>query len=228
MNFNIRILQFSLAIATVGIFSSCAGRMAQAIRPESIPSDVRNYTLMVENYQEKDPTVFSPFIAVNTDSLKEITKFKYAAEELENLNIPTEREHPLIIETNNNLEKYNKELEEIMAKNYHGDYVLVNDENILAVNHQLHKEDSITTEGGAIGGMNELNADIAQFKYALVRKPVMHCYIDPKSVTQMSYRYLYYFQDIETGKTYPEIEVYSPDPNKTLKAIVYKINKMHK
>jgi hypothetical protein len=93
----------------------------------------------------------------------------------------------------------------------------------------------IDEQEGEIGGGTDIqnqenlkrvcNADLGQFQYALIRQPVPHCYIDPNGVAQEDYRYEYYFQNLTTGEVYPAVDVYSANPNKTLKAIIYKINK---
>jgi hypothetical protein len=201
--------------------------MAAKIDPNSIPNNIQNSTVLVEEYQYKDPKSLNTFGTANVDSLKQATGFTYKADQLYTQDQPMQ-EHPLLVETNKHLNSYNKGLLKTMDY-YKFPFTVVNDNNLVVMNYEMQGADE---NGGMIGGENDAtvatqacNADLGQYQYALVRRPVPHCYIDPNNVAQESYRYEYYFQNLQTGETYPAIDVYAANPNKTLKAIIYKINK---
>jgi hypothetical protein len=225
------LIYITLFAVTAGM-SSCVSRMASNINPESIPEGVQNTTLLIEEYQYKDPADLNSFGKTNIDSLEKATGFTYNAENIYVEDKP-ENDHPLIVETNENLKKYNKGL--FSTLNYYKfPYTVVNDRNLVVMDYQMQGVDE---ENGTIGGMNEnmapvverkCNSDIGQYQYALVRQPIPHCYIDPDGKAQESYRYEYFFQNLQTGENYPAINVYSSNPNKTLKAIIYKLNKNQK
>lgn len=192
---------YALLLVLFG-FTFCTKKLTQAVKDENVPIDVAQTTLLVQKYEHEDPMVYDPYFASDTDSLKSKTGFTYAAEKIAAEEAPKKKEHPLIVETNAHLDEYNDKLAKTF-KSYKYPYALVDGSKL---------ESDSTYENKR------------KYRYVLMRKPVLHCYIDPRGETFLSYRYMYYFRDRLAENNYPEIQVFSPSPSKTAKAIINKMN----
>ncbi|MDQ3072859.1 MAG: hypothetical protein M3Q97_06325 [Bacteroidota bacterium] len=183
------------------VASGCTRNIANSIRYESIPIDLAKTTLLVEKFAYADPVLYDPFYANTDDSLLEISGFSFEpTEEVETSDRPRKKDHPLIKKTNENLEAYNMRLDKAM-KQFPYQYRLVEPDSL--------KQDAEYS-------------DVDIYRYVLKRKPVLHCFVNPNGDTQLSYRYVHYFYDRKIQKTYPYIQVFSPRPWKTVRAIMMK------
>jgi hypothetical protein len=189
------------------LFTACSRKAVHSMALyDHIPSEVQKTTLLVEKFTRKDPALYDSFYTINTDSLKQ--KFKFSTDADVKVK-PTElevrpKEHPLIVKTNEHLDKYNKKLAQVMKK-YDYPYEIV---------------DTVGLDTA------DKYSDNTKFRYVLYRKPVLHCFIDPEGVTQTSYRYTHYFHDRLTGQDFAPIEVFYPNPANSVKAIVERINEL--
>ena len=172
--------------------------------------------LLVQKFEYQDPKIYDSFTVINTDSLQKKTGFSFNAndnlsekdkkeqEKQEKIDEKTrEKEHPLIVKTNANLDKYNRKLAKAMK---------------------------VSKYPYRIVGKNEIDSsaelsDVDKFRYVLMRRPELHCYEDPRGVTQLSYRYVHQFYDRKTKTYFTDIEIFSPKPWKTAKAIMMSANK---
>lgn len=186
------------------VLGGCVGAIRKSIKMTMLPpTNLKKTTLLVQKFEYQDPIVYDPYYAPGIDTLKAAQIFKQVgkievpegqegAEEG-----PRIKEHPLIRETNLNLDKWNTQVERIMHDRYYAPSKLVTIEEL---NSQEYE-------------------DRDMYRYILRRKPVLHCYVDPNKNTQISYKYLYFFEDRKTGKKLPEIQLYSEKPVKTTRAI---------
>lgn len=191
------ILPLGLALG----FASCNRNMQQAVKNEQIPVDLSKTTLLVQKFEYEDPMQANPFYVNKSDSLQKLTGITYTGPKTESDDEPRMIENPLIVETNKNLDMYNRKLEEVAADAYKYQYKVVSDS-------QMKTDASLQ--------------DVNQYRYVLMYKPVLHCYEDPNNKTIVKYTYMYYFYDRQTGQRYSDIEVFSNKPWRTTKAILDK------
>jgi ribosomal protein L31 len=209
MSKSLRITGFRILGAVLGtalILLGCSRKPARSMALyDHIPSEVQKTTLLVEKFTHKDPVIYDSFYSINTDSLKQKFKFKSTLDEkVKPIDKPVQqKEHPLIVKTNKNLDSYNKKLEKVMKK-YNYPYEII---------------DTAKLDSGKYN-------DLDKYRYVLYRKPVLHCFIDPEGVTRTSYRYTHYFHDRKTGQDFAPIEVFYPNPANSIKAIVQRINEL--
>lgn len=196
-----------LLLSSFLLFTACSRKAAHSMALyDHIPSEVQKTTLLVEKFTHKNPVIYDSFYSINTDSLKQKFKFKMA-DDVETKPVDPKmktKEHPLIVKTNEHLDKYNRKLERAM-KVYDYPYEIVD-----------------TTGMDTSARFN----DLSKYRYVLYRKPVLHCFIDPDGVTRTSYRYTHFFHDRQTGQDFAPIEVFYPNPAKSVKAIAKRINEI--
>jgi hypothetical protein len=181
---------------------SCSHKISESVNYNNFPPDVTNYTLLVEKFEYRDPVVYDPFFDPSMDSTKKKAGFTYVSKVEGTEDAPTRTQHPLIVETNKHLDEYNEKLAKTFRK-YNYKYELVTDSALKA--DPAYKAND-------------------KYHFILKHKPVVHCYEDPDHVTRLSYSYMYYFQDVRTGRLYPEVEVFGKSPFTAVKAIIHKIN----
>lgn len=193
-------------IACLFVFASCSRKAAHSMALyDHIPSEVQKTTLLVENFTHQNPVIYDSFYSINTDSLKRKFKFK-TDDDVQVKPVDPKmktKEHPLIVKTNEHLDRYNRKLEKAMKK-YDYPYEIVDTASLDSSKY----------------------TDMDKYRYVLYRKPILHCFIDPEGVTRLSYRYTHYFHDRQTGQDYAPIEVFYPNPARSVKAIVKRINEM--
>ncbi|RYD82978.1 MAG: hypothetical protein EOP53_02185 [Sphingobacteriales bacterium] len=205
-----------IAFAILLVSTSCTRRLARAVKPSDLPADLASTNLLVQKFEYQDPKIYDSFTVINTDSLQKKTGFTFNAnedktdkdikadeKEVAKEDKNREKEHPLIVKTNANLDKYNKKLERSMKVSKYP-YEIVGKNEI----------DS-----------NQKYADVDKFRYVLMRRPELHCYEDPNRQTQLSYRYVHQFYDRKTKTYFTDIEIFSPKPWRTTKAIMMSANK---
>ncbi len=189
-----------LPVIVIAAAAGCTGhRMTNNINAAALPADIGKYTLVVEEFQQLDPKTRAGERVV--DTFIEKSGFSYVSNTA--ANTPTDEkplpDNPLIVETNQNLSAYNGKIASAFKK-YEGSWMAAKRE--------------------AIDGL-----DVNQYRYVLKKKPAVHCYIDGEGNTSLvNYVYLYNFQDRKTGAMMPTIEIYATNPEKTMKAIVKRLN----
>lgn len=205
-----------ISIFILLVSASCTRRLSKVIKPSDLPPDLATTELLVREFEYQDPKIYDSFAVINTDSLQATTGFKFqpeneqtdkekkeAEKEQKKIDEAREKEHPLIVKTNANLEQYNKKLERAM---------------------KVSKYPYKIVSKAEIDSSAELS-DLSKNRYVLERRPELHCYTDPNGVTQLSYRYVHRFYDRQTKKYFTDIEIFSPKPWKTAKAIMMSANK---
>ncbi len=205
-----------MGVLVLFVTSACTNRLSKVIKPSDLPADLATTGLLVQKFEYQDPKIYDSFAVINTDSLQARTGFKFEAEsdltdkekkeaerEEKKMDQAREKEHPLIVQTNKNLDEYNRKLEKAMRGSKYP-YKIVGKEEI---------------------NTNSDYADVDKYRYMLIRRPELHCYTDPSGVTQLSYRYVHQFYDRKTNTYFTDIEIFSPQPWKTTKAIVASANK---
>lgn len=188
-------------LCSLFIATACTRPMTKVVKEENLPADMENTVLLVEEFEYQDPMVDNPYYIDRADSLREATGIVYSSDVREVTEEPATIENPLIKETNENLEEYNSKLANALER-YDDKALLLSKEEI---------------------NMSDYN-DLTKYRYVLKRMPVVHCYEDPNGMGVFSYRYKHYFFDRLTGESLPAIEIYSPAPWRTTKAIVQKLN----
>lgn len=194
------------SLTILSLLTGCSRRPTQVMALyDHIPSEVQKTTLLVEKFTHKSPVIYDSFYNIDTDSLKQVFKFTADPDAVvKPVDKPVRsNEHPLIVKTNKNLDSYNKRLEKAMRK-YDYPYEII---------------DTASLDSG-------IYENLDKYRYVLYRRPVLHCFIDPEDRTRTSYRYTHYFHDRKTGQDFAPIEVFYPNPAKTVEAIVKRINEL--
>ncbi|MGZ5242801.1 MAG: hypothetical protein ACXWEY_03245 [Bacteroidia bacterium] len=198
------------------ISASCTRRLSKVVKPSDLPPDMATTELLVQEFEYQDPKIYDSFAVINTDSLQATTGFKFEPEnnktdkekkqdeeEEKKMDKARQKEHPLILKTNANLEEYNMKLEKAM---------------------KVSKYPYKIVKQAEIDSSQELS-DLTKNRYVLERRPELHCYTDPNGTTQLSYRYVHQFYDRQTKKYFTDIEIFSTKPWRTAKAIMMAANK---
>jgi hypothetical protein len=200
------LLLFAL-IATFG----CSEKISESISAESLPPEIDKTVVLVTNFHYHDPMIYNPVYLKKQkqDSIKKLNIFSYtAAVDSGNPDVnnqPAKFEHPLIVQTNAHIEDYNKKLVSTWKK-YKYKYVIVS-------------QDSLESSP-------KFN-DLSKYRYILIRKPEILCYINPDQTSILTYKYSYYFHDRLLKKDIPEIDLYTSDLWRTEKAVIYRMNHLY-